>query len=84
MNLFADDTNIYFEATDLVSLQKIMNRELKYVKKWLDANKLALNIEETNFVLLHSAVKKITEPTVLKFGSKKSPELIMSSFPVFF
>ena len=23
--LFADDTNIYFEATDLVSLQKIMN-----------------------------------------------------------
>ena len=31
--LFADDTNIYFEATDLVSLQKIMNRELKYVKK---------------------------------------------------
>ena len=31
--LSADDTNIYFEATDLVSLQKIMNRELKYVKK---------------------------------------------------
>ena len=30
--LFADDTNIYFEATDLVSSQKIMNRELKYVK----------------------------------------------------
>ena len=29
---FADDTNIYFEGTDLVSLQKIMNRELKYVK----------------------------------------------------
>ena len=25
-----------------------MNRELKYVKKWLDANKLALNIEKTN------------------------------------
>ena len=53
--------NIYFEATDLVSLQKIMNRELKYVKKWLDANKLALNIEKNNFVLFHSAVKKITE-----------------------
>ena len=59
--LFADDANIYFEATDLVSLQKILNRELKYVKKWLDANKLALNIEKNNFVLFHSAVKKITE-----------------------
>ena len=31
--LFADDINIYFEATDLVSLQKIINRELKYVQK---------------------------------------------------
>ena len=30
--LFSDDTNIYFEAANLVSLQNIMNRELKYVK----------------------------------------------------
>ena len=44
--LFADDTNIYFEATDLVSLQKIMNRELKYVNEWLHADKLALNLEK--------------------------------------
>ena len=70
--LFADDTNIYFEATNLVSLQKIMNREFKYVKKWLDANKLALNIEKNNFVLFHFAVKKITEPIVLKLGRKKN------------
>ena len=26
--LFADDTNIYFEASDLFTLQKVMNREL--------------------------------------------------------
>ena len=38
--LFADDTNIYFEVPDMFTLQKIMNRELRYVKKWLDANKL--------------------------------------------
>ena len=82
--LFADDTNIYFEATDLASLQKIMNRELKYVKKWLDANKLSLNIETTSFVLFHSAVKKIMKPIVLKLRHKKSPERIMSSFSVFF
>ena len=31
--LFADDTNSYFEASDLLSLQKMMNRELKFVKK---------------------------------------------------
>ena len=37
--LFEDDTNIYFKSHDLTRLQKIMNRELKKVKKWLDANR---------------------------------------------
>ena len=39
--LFADDTNIYFEASDLFTLQKVMSHELQKIKKWLDANKLA-------------------------------------------
>ena len=46
--LFEDDTNIYFEASDLFTLQKLANRELRHVKKWLDANKLALNVDKTN------------------------------------
>ena len=48
-----------------------MNQELKYVKKWLHADKLALNLEKNNFVLFHSIVEKIMEPIVLKFGCKK-------------
>ena len=69
--LFADHTNIYFEASDLFSLQKVMNRELRKIKKWLDANKLALNIDKTNYVIFHSPARKLTEPVVLKFGHKK-------------
>ena len=69
--LFADDTNIYFEASDLVTLQKVVNRELRHVENWLDANKLALNVEKTNFVIFHSHAKKLTEPIALKFGRKK-------------
>ena len=56
--LFADDTNIYFEDKDLETLQKIMNRELRHVKKWLEASKLPFNIEKTNFVVFHSPAKK--------------------------
>ena len=74
--LFADDTNIYFEANDLLTLQKVMNRELRHVKKWLDANKLALNIDKTNFVVFHSPAKYLMEPIILKFGHKKYLELI--------
>ena len=44
---------------------------MKYVKQWVDANKLALNMEKTNFVLFHFAVKKITEPIVSKFRPQK-------------
>ena len=33
--LFADDTNIYFEASDLFTLQKVVNRELRHVKNGL-------------------------------------------------
>ena len=47
-----------------------MNRELRHVKKWLEANKLALNIEKTNYVIFHSPVKKITETVNIKFGCK--------------
>ena len=44
--VFADDTNIFYSSRDLFTLQKVMNRELKKVKKWLDANQLALNIDK--------------------------------------
>ena len=42
-----------------------------YVKKWPDANKLALNVDKTNFVIFPSHTKKLTEPVALKFGLKK-------------
>ena len=35
--LFADDTNIYYESSDLLNIQKIVNRELCKVRKWLEA-----------------------------------------------
>ena len=35
-------------------LQKVVNKELKKVKMWLDVNKLSLNIGKTNFVIFKS------------------------------
>ena len=69
--LFADDTNIYFKSNDTTHLQKIMNRELKKVKKWLDENCLSLNIDKTNFVIFHLPCIKMPEPVMVKFGRKK-------------
>ena len=67
---FADDTNIYFESSDLLQIQKVVNRELRQVRKWLEANKLALNIDKINFVIFHSQQRKMTNHIVLRFGRK--------------
>ena len=65
--LFADDTNIYFEADDYTGLIRKVNKELKKVKVWMDCNKLALNTEKTNFVLFYSPKKKIKNLISLTF-----------------
>ena len=57
-----------------MSIQKIVNRELRKVRKWLEANRLALNIEKTNFVLFHSNKRKVTLPIFLKIGRRKIKE----------
>ena len=72
--LFADDTNIYFESSDLSNLIKIVNRELRSVKKWLDANKLSLNIDKTNYIIFHSSSVKVPSDAVIKIGKKVSKE----------
>ena len=64
--LFADDTSIYFDSDNLFNLQKIVNRELKKVRKWLEANRLALNIDKTNYVIFHSPTNNVR----IKLGSK--------------
>ena len=56
--LFADYTNIYFEADYHTGLIRKVNKRLMKVKVWLDCNKVALNSEKTNFVLFHSPKKK--------------------------
>ena len=69
--LFADDTNIYFESPELSKIEKVVNRELRKVRKWLEANRLALNVDKTNLVIFHSQQRKLTDHMVLKLGNEK-------------
>ena len=51
-DLFADDTNTCFKSNSTKQLQKVVYSELKSIKMWLDANKLALSIDKSNFIIL--------------------------------
>ena len=63
--LFADDTNIYLESTDIRSLEQIMNKELRKLYQWLCINRLSLNITKTNFIIFHAINKPILPVTIL-------------------
>ena len=83
LTFFADDTNIYYESSDVVDIQKTVNKGARKVRKWLEANRLALNIEKTNFVIFHSPRNKPDMNFVVKFGKKKSVKKLVSSFLVY-
>ena len=63
--LFADDTNIFYQSPNLDNLQNILNRELKKLSLWLNANRLALNISKTNFVIFAAKNKPLKNVTLL-------------------
>ena len=68
--LFADDTNIYYETDTPDKLAKKVNTELKYVKQWLDANKLSLNINKTNYMFFHSPGATLPVNAAIKIGNR--------------
>ena len=63
--LFADDTNIFYQNSNLDNLQAVLNNELKKLSIWLNANRLALNISKTNFVIFAPKNKPLKNVTLL-------------------
>ena len=68
--LFADDTNIYYESSDILeNCQQGVKKSMEVARR--KPNRLALNIEKTNFVLFHFPRNKPVSQIILKFGKKK-------------
>ena len=68
--LFADDTNIYYEAETMKKLESVINKELKKLDSWLIGNRLALNIDKTNVLFFHPYNKPIKQRITLKIHKK--------------
>ncbi len=72
--LFADDTNIYYEAENLKDLERVVNKELMWLNHWLSVNRLSLNISKTNFVIFHPYNKPLKELITIKINKKAISE----------
>lgn len=61
--LVADDENLVLKHEYISILESVNNSEFDDVHTWLSGNKLSLNIEKSNCVIIHpvkNRVKKVT------------------------
>jgi hypothetical protein len=60
LNLFADDTLVYYVSDNYQEAIQVINEELQLLNKWLQANKLQLNTSKTECMLITTSnVRKI-------------------------
>jgi hypothetical protein len=57
--LFADDTTALKTGPNLTDLVNCVNNELKNMFDWFCANKMALNLTKTKYIVFHNKGKKI-------------------------
>ena len=62
--LYADDSSFFYSYNKNVDPTNIINPELVKIVKWLNVNKLSLNIKKSNFIIFCPSYKQ------------KGPELI--------
>ena len=62
--MYADDTTLFCNIDNNVT-EDVISSELFKIYKWLGANKLALNVSKTKFMVLHTSYKSVRYPGLL-------------------
>ena len=81
--LFADDTNILYSNRNVKDLERVLNNEITKLRDWFIANKLNINIKQSNYVLFHPSRKKIANQiniTLFNFLSNQDINLVNKKF----
>ena len=50
---FADDTNLFHTSKSMKNLNKLVNHDMKHLNNWLSADKISLNVEKTELVIIN-------------------------------
>ena len=68
--LFADDTTLLDSDSNLTTLINRFNIELVSIVNWLNANRLSLNIDKTNFMTFRPKNRNDPSPDIMISGTK--------------
>ncbi|CAB4031178.1 Hypothetical predicted protein, partial [Paramuricea clavata] len=71
--MFADDTNITTKGSNVEDIQTRLNDDLEQIHQWLLANKLTLNKDKTEYMIIGSRqrLSKIETDSVIELGETK-------------
>ena len=61
--IFADDTNFLYTGNDISGICKTNSKELDKLSSWFMANKLSLNLSNTNYMVI-SRKQMVNNPIV--------------------
>ena len=67
---FADDTNLLIINKSLKQLKKLLNIDLKNLTKWLNANKILLNVSKTELIIFKPKRKPLDFSMKIKLNGK--------------
>ena len=63
--LFADDTTVLIEGTNINTMIATLNCELAKLTEWLKANKLSINVSKSHYMIFHRSIRKINRRNIL-------------------
>ena len=63
--LFADDTIVLIEGTNINTMIATLNCELVKLTEWLNANKLSINVSKSHYMVFHRSRRKINKGNIL-------------------
>ena len=78
--IFADDTNVFVAGKKVEELILIMNHELEKVMRWMNTNKLSLNIDKSNYMIFHSPKKKVGSHSDIILNNSKIKKIQSTKF----
>ena len=70
ISIFADDTAIYFECSNLDELMQTGSNIMRDIDKWFSANLLTLNTEKSFFCIFRKRNKAMNVPEKIVFNDK--------------
>ena len=65
---FADDTNLLHINESFKKTQKYLNFDLKFLHKWLLANKISLNCDKSQMIIFHKPRTKLPDKIKIKIN----------------